>query len=633
MKLSLSKTLIEWVGYFARSAFSLRSLVLVVTYTILLTGSLLLAYHLRFDFQVPVEHWKDYREIVIWLVPFKLSLLLAFGQFSTLLTYFRIPDLMRILGAMTAAMIFLILMWGVFEGEGVPPRGVVLTDYVLSLSFLCSTRLALRLVRERYLTRGTNSGEIQLVAIVGTGDEAEALASDLLAKPGMGMRPVAFIDLAKDHYGKEIHGIPVFGGVEILPALKRRYTLDKLLLALPPSYRRQLRSIIEKANELNLPVEIIPSRHELATGKVKATQLRPVQFEDLLGRNPVRLDSERIQNLISGKVVCVTGAGGSIGSELCRQIAAQVPRQLILVDQSETGLFEIEQELKRRGRGKFIVPCVADITSSKRMEAILRRYEPELLFHAAAYKHVPMMEHQPDEAIRNNTIATAQLAELASELGIQRFVFISTDKAINPTSVMGATKRMAELYLQALQRKPGNACDFVAVRFGNVLGSSGSVIPTFKRQIAEGGPVTVTHPDVTRYFMTIPEAVGLVLESATLGNGADILVLDMGEPIKIVDVARELIRLSGLEPDLDIEVRFTGLRPGEKLYEELQHEGESFSETEHPSVVRFHSQPLNYSEAKAFIKSFEKLIEENPNAADYKRAIGKLVPEYRAYLD
>jgi FlaA1/EpsC-like NDP-sugar epimerase len=359
--------------------------------------------------------------------------------------------------------------------------------------------------------------------------------------------------------------------------------------------------------------------------------LRGVEIEDLLGREPISLDKKNIAHYLKGRVVFVTGAGGSIGSELCRQIAHFKPARLLLLDQSEVQLFQIEQELIECGDGPILQPLVGDIVDEQRLHQIFRCFQPQVIFHAAAHKHVPMLEHQPAEAIKNNTLGTAQLARLAQQYGTERFVMISTDKAINPTSVMGATKRLAEIYVQALQSTGPHRTRFMAVRFGNVLGSSGSVVPTFKRQIAAGGPVKVTHPKMTRYFMTIPEAVSLVLQSGALGSGGEIFVLDMGKPIKILDLAKQLIELSGLKPGEDIQIEFAGLRPGEKLFEELQHEAENLAPTDHPKILRFISESPSLRWISAELAGLEKGLHAlQPDQV--KLLIKAIVPEYQPFL-
>ncbi len=609
----------------------LRGGMLLCVYSGLFTLSLYLAYNLRFDFYIPQVHIEFFKNMVIWIVPFKLAFLFAFGQFSVLLTYFRLPDLFRIIGSMTMASLFLVVLWFGFEGDGLPPRAVILTDLILSIALLALLRLAMRLIRERLFSEKLTLGKQKLALIIGTGETAESLVSDLLAKPSLGIRPVAFLDVDKFRIGKDIHGIPILGTIDDMLTIVHRHNVDKIILALPRSERTRVREVIQKARDAKLIVEMIPSLEEIATGRVQAVQLRPVELEDLLGRASAVLDSEGIRRLVADRVVCVTGAGGSIGRELSRQLLMYQPRLLMLVDHSEMALFQVEQELIQRGERERIVALVADVGDSNRMRHLFAIHQPMIVFHSAAYKHVPMMEYQPDMAIRNNTLATARLAEISSDCGVERFVFISTDKAINPTSVMGASKRLAELYLQAMHGKIGNKCQFMAVRFGNVLGSSGSVIPTFKQQIAAGGPVTVTHPDVMRYFMTIPEAVGLVLQSSLIGKSAEILVLNMGEPMKIVDIARQLIRLSGYTPDTEIPITFVGLRPGEKLFEELQHEGESFEKTEHPLITRFKCTPLSYFEGCRMLESLEITLTTTTHGDEIKTAICKHVPEYQPY--
>jgi FlaA1/EpsC-like NDP-sugar epimerase len=371
---------------------------------------------------------------------------------------------------------------------------------------------------------------------------------------------------------------------------------------------------------------------QLALGQVRVSQLRNVEVQDLLGRERVELETDEIRLALQDRVVLVTGAGGSIGSELCRQIATCQPGQLLLVDRSEPHLFQIEQELIGLGHGPRIVPLVGDILDLARMRQILSGFSPQVIFHAAAHKHVPMMEHQPDEAIQNNTLGTAQLADLAQEFGVDRFVLISSDKAINPTSVMGATKRLAEMYLQALQPTRPTGTKFMAVRFGNVLGSSGSVIPLFQRQIAEGGPVKVTHPEMTRYFMTIPEASMLVLQSAIQGSGGEIFVLDMGTPVKIVDLARHMIELSGLKPEEDIQIEFTGVRPGEKLFEEISHKAENVEPTRHAKILLFKAKPADIGEIRQTLHRLRARIFQ-VGANELKRLLKEAVPEYQPHWE
>lgn len=618
-----------------------RHLVVFVCYTLLLAFSLWLSYELRFDFNfetgdgagwaVPRAHQ------LLWVVPLELFLLYVFGQFRGFLSYFRLPDLMRIVWAFGLSSVLLVALWFIFNhfqrNQAVPPRAVIIVNFLVATILLSAFRVVLRYYREgRPSGASKNSAStLRRVAIVGAGEVGSAVAVDLLSKRGLGLKPVAFFDDNESKHGHDIHGIPVVGPPDQMDVAREAYDFDQIIIALPATAHRRMLEVVGKAKALGLETEVMPAMWELASGRVQASQVRPVELEDLLGREPVALDSLLIQEMLSDRVVMVTGAGGSIGAELCRQIANRAPKQLILVDHSEVQLFQIEQELNSLGHGALILPLVATILDEPRMAWVMRTYRPALIFHAAAHKHVPMMEHQPMEALRNNTVGTCRLAQLASEHEVSKFIFISTDKAVNPTSVMGCSKRLAEIAVQSQQHAPGNVTQFCAVRFGNVLGSSGSVIPTFKRQIADGGPVTVTHPEVTRYFMTIPESVGLVLQAATQATGGEIFVLDMGQPIKIVDVARQLIELSGFRPNVDIEIKFTGLRPGEKLFEEIQHGGEQFLDTAHPRIFRFICQPATPSQVQEWMDLLAgQLVPGRGN--EIKKFLTQLVPEYNPYI-
>jgi FlaA1/EpsC-like NDP-sugar epimerase len=512
------------------------------------------------------------------------------------------------------------------------PRSVVLLDFMLATGAIVSGRLFLRMLRERYLDKNNRPAHgARRVGIIGAGDVGATLARELQTKRGLGLSPVAFFDDDPAKWRSHIHGIPVVGRPEVLRDGRENLRLDEVVIAMPKAGPKRIREVIELLQESHLKFETVPSMEQLATGKVKVSRLRAVEIADLLGRPPVKLSTENIRQLLQDRVVMVTGAGGSIGSELCRQIASFDPQRLLLVEQSEVQIFQIEQELLDMGYGSIIVPLVADILDTARMRQIFSRFSPHEVFHAAAHKHVPMMERQPSEAIKNNVLGTAQMAELAFEYRVQRFVMISTDKAINPTSVMGATKRLAEIFLQSLYADHPGSTKVMAVRFGNVLGSSGSVIPVFNRQIAAGGPVKVTHPDVTRYFMTIPEAVGLVLQSAVLGAGGEIFVLDMGQPVRIQDLARQLILLHGLKPEEDIPIEFVGLRPGEKLFEELSYKGESYTPTEHPKIMRFSCQAASIEAVRSGLVDLTRSL-HHAESNQIKLLLKKHVPEYQPHL-
>lgn len=609
-----------------------RTLILTFVYATILTAGFYLSYEIRFDFAVPGMHQEDRLRLLPLAVGLKLVALILVRQFGSMMTYFSIPDLLRVIWAMSLASFFIFLPRVLGLVEYSAPRGVLLLDYFLSIGGLCAVRLSTRLYRERLtMARKGEQGPHQRIAIVGAGDAGATLAREFVNQPGRGFKPVIFFDDDVNKHGKRIHGVPVFGLPEAIMQMVPPPDIAKVVIAMPSASAKRVRDIVVMMNRLGYKVETLPGLDELASGRVIASRLRPVEVQDLLGREPVNLDNEAIRKLIEGKVVMVTGAGGSIGSELCRQIAQANPQRLLMVEQSEASLFLIEQELNETGMGAIALPLVGDILDRDRMEFMFSRYRPAVVFHAAAHKHVYLMERQPAEAFRNNVLGTRMVAQMAAKHGAAEFVFISTDKAINPTSVMGATKRLAELQLQAIQAaSPGTK--FVAVRFGNVLGSSGSVIPIFKRQIAMGGPVNVTHPEVTRYFMTIPEAVGLVLQSSVLGEGGEIFVLDMGRPVKIVDLARQMIELSGYRPGEDIEIRFTGLKPGEKLFEELQHSNEEHAATTHPKIMRFVSRGSESETNGADVRDLEERL-YRLEGHEIKAQLKYLVREYTPHLD
>jgi FlaA1/EpsC-like NDP-sugar epimerase len=613
-------------------------------YSGLLAVAFWLAFELRFEFQVPGDtdikgepNWQSVRlQVLPWLVVGKLLVLLVMGEFRGIMHFFRLPDLTRIFGAMAIPAIGLTIYWYIKNGVDCTPRSVILADLQFSIVFLAGFRLFCRVYVERLQRESqANASEATRVGILGCGEAGAAVAADLLAKRALGMKPVVFLDETHSKLGKQIHGIPMHGLPHNFQILRNRYDLDKIIIAPDSSDHFTSKDISEwvrLANEARLDAEIVPSLNDLASGRVRASRVRKVEMEDLLGRAPVNLDSAKIRGLLQGNVVMVTGAGGSIGSELSRQVLRHTPERVLLVDQVEGNLFHLERELINEGYGGIIRPIVVDILDEEEMRRIFHKFTPRVIFHAAAHKHVPMMERQPSEAIKNNFLGTMKLAQLSAEYSVDRFILISTDKAINPTSVMGATKRLAEMAIMAKQASENHDTHFMAVRFGNVLGSSGSVIPIFREQITKGGPLTVTHPETTRYFMTIPEAAGLVLQCATFGKGGEIFVLDMGEPVKILDIARQMAELSGLKPDHDIEIRFTGLRPGEKLHEEIQHFSENLDKTEHPRIQLYTSKPRPLAEVEEWMENVKTQLHSLDNVS-LKQEIQKLVPEYTPFMD
>jgi len=551
-----------------------------------LIASLWLAYQIRFDFEVPAATLQTLPVVFSWVIALQVFWLWRSHQFD-LLGFFAIAESPRLLWALLVPGLLSFAVSTQFGAKYAPPRSVVLADFGFAVIGLTAIRL---MARGGERCGGRHGGQpfkrARRAGIIGAGLVGTALAREFERRRDLGLQAVAFFDDDRTKWGKRIQDILIVGAPEALLNGSAELELEEVIIAMPSAPPRRLAEIARILRQLQLKFSTVPSIYELTTGQAQVGQLRPVELKELLGREQIQLGSEEIQRVLRDRVVMVTGAGGSIGSELCRQIAAYAPSQLLLLEQSEVQLFQIEQELKRGVCLARIVPLIADLLDLPRLESVFEQFKPEVVFHAAAHKHVPMMELQPGEAIKNNAFGTLQLAEVCQEHNVERFVLISSDKAINPTNVMGATKRLAEICIQALYAGRPDATRFMAVRFGNVLCSSGSVVPIFNRQIAAGGPVTVTHPDVTRYFMTIPEAVGLVLQSAAQGSGGEIFLLDMGKPVRILDLARQLIELSGRVPDRDIRIEFTGLRPGEKLFEELSYAGENVTATSHPKIKR-----------------------------------------------
>jgi FlaA1/EpsC-like NDP-sugar epimerase len=460
--------------------------------------------------------------------------------------------------------------------------------------------------------------------LIGAGSVGAEAIKQIADDPQLGIQAIGFLDDDPKKCGMVIHGTRVLGAVADVATIARLHGARQALITIANPTGEHLRRIVHLCNRCDIPTKVIPGIHCILEGKVNLSLLRDVAIEDLLQRQPVALDLDSIAAFVNARRILITGAGGSIGSELCRIVCRFGPASLVLVEHTENNLFHIHRELSNAPGGVDVVPCLADICDQARMEHIFGAYRPEMVLHAAAYKHVPMIEWNPGEAIKNNVVGTKAIADLAHQFDVSEFVMISTDKAVNPTSIMGASKRIAEIYIQALsQRSPTR---FVAVRFGNVLGSAGSVIPTFKEQIARGGPITVTHPDMKRYFMTIPEACQLVLQAATMGAGGEIFILDMGEPVKIVDLARNLIGLSGLSRD-DIEIRFTGMRPGERLYEELALEDESVQKTRHPKIYIGRLQPVDWEDINREVEDLQVLA-DCPDTSLMLRKLKEIVPEY-----
>ena len=581
----------------------------------------MLAYWLRFNFDIPDYYLNGMLNNLAWVVPLHAGVFVALAVHRGMWRYVSVKDLLRIV--MAVALVAALVGAGVFMLQlGDVPRSVLILQPLLLVMAMGGTRFAYRAWREHQIY-GQIRMEGEPVLILGAGDAAVLLLREL--KRSREWCVVGMLDDEGGKKGRAIDGVPVLGGLGDVAAHAARLQVRNVIIAMPAAAASVRRRAAEAAAAAGIIVLTVPAIDDLLSGRVSISNLRKVELEDLLGREVVRLDSDGLHRLLGGRTVLVTGAGGSIGSELARQIARFEPKLLALLEQSEFALYDIEQEFARLLPGTPIACVVGDVKDTARIEGLFARFRPEVVFHAAAYKHVPLMENENAwEAVRNNVLGTLRVAEAAQRHGTAEFVFISTDKAVNPTNVMGASKRIAEMVCQGLQRPGGTR--FVMVRFGNVLGSNGSVIPNFREQIARGGPVTVTHPEIVRYFMSIPEAAQLVLQAGLMGQGGEVFVLDMGEPVKIVDLARDMIRLSGYTEE-EIKIVFTGLRPGEKLFEELLADGEHTLPTPHPKLR------IARAQAALAAGSLEELrlwLESAPQEElAVKRQLGVLVPEYR----
>lgn len=612
------------VGLYGDSLLRHRSLLVVGIQLGLIAAANLTAFALRFDGDIPPFYGRLLLQgLPIILAVYWLSLFL-FGIQHGLWRYVGLHDLGRILWASVAGSV---VSFGILHGLlrwVAYPRSVIILTGLLSGLYLAGIRLAVRWFREWMQVW---SPMARRVLIVGAGNASELLVRDMLTDAGYHYRPVGLIDDDPIKRRMKIHGVPVVGKIEEIPDLVRRLLVHEIIVAIPTASNTLKQKILAASEGFKVPIKILPNVKQLLADPAALRQIRPMSLEDLLQREPVQTDRQELHVLLEGKRVLVTGAGGSIGSELCRQIALYKPAMLVLFERYENGLHALDLELRSKFPLVKIVPAVGDVTVPERVNEVLAQTKPELIFHAAAHKHVPLMEVNPKEAVRNNVLGTKTVAEAALAAGVERFVLISTDKAVNPTSVMGATKRVAEEFIQSLNRN--GQTKFTVVRFGNVLGSNGSVVPLFAEQIRTGGPVTVTHPDIKRFFMTIPEAVQLVLQASVLGHGEDVFVLDMGEQIKVADLAKNMIVLSGLVPDQDIRIVYTGLRPGEKLFEELFEETEQVEPTAHPKIQRAVKHGTrSFAGIEQSIMGLEMVVSHGDDEALIRR-LQEAVPSYQ----
>jgi FlaA1/EpsC-like NDP-sugar epimerase len=616
--------------------FNPRTAAIILHDVLAATFAWLVAYWLRFNLTLPPEFQAAALSTLAWVMPLQAVVFWRFGLYRGIWRFASLPDLKRIVMAVGLAALLIPLVLVLFRVSAVVPRSVLILDPLLLVIAMGGSRLAYRAWKEHRLASVLRP-DSKPVLVAGAGSAADFLLRELARNPA-GFHVVGLLDDSRDKRGRLVQGIPVLGALDEVAAWAKKMEVDDVVLALPSAAHAVRKRITQACAEAGLNVLTVPSLEDLVAGRVSVSSLRRIELDDLLGRDPVQLDDSGLHQLLTGQVVMVTGAGGSIGSELCRQIARFEPARLVLFEQSELALYAMEQELPQRFPGLQIAPVIGDVKNAVWVSRVMAEHRPAVVFHAAAYKHVPLMENANAwEAVRNNVLGTQVVAAAAQAHGVGKFVMISTDKAVNPTNVMGATKRLAEMTCQAMQRFPlspdrspsggeGENTRFVSVRFGNVLGSSGSVIPKFQKQIEAGGPVTVTHPDITRYFMSIPEAAQLVLQAGLMGEGGEIFVLDMGEPVKIAELARLMIRLSGADEDR-IRIEYTGLRPGEKLYEELLADDESTLPTPHPKLRVAKARAADagwYAECLAWLAH-----SDTQDESAVKRQLKAWVPEYQ----
>lgn len=586
--------------------------------------TLWLSLTVRFEGNIPLTYQNKWLYFAVLFTSARIVCFYLFGLYNRLWGYSSLPEMIQIIKAISSSSLLVFFLDRILLTSSIP-KSIHLLSLVFDFLLIGGSRFAIRLRQEILSTFENRKQQGRRILIIGAGQAGALIIREMQKKPTPYL-PVAIVDDDYHKLKQLLHGVPVVGSIRQLPQVVKDYQIDEILVAIPSASKKRLREIVATAKESGLPVRIVPGLLATSSKEITLDQVREVRIEDLLGREPVKLNVEEIAGYLKGERVLITGAGGSIGSELCRQVARFEPECLFLLGRGENSIYEIDQELKETFPALHKTPIIADVRDRGRLEQVFREYRPTVVFHAAAHKHVPLMENAPDEAVKNNVFGTRNVAELSDKYQVKRFVMISTDKAVNPTSVMGATKRVAEMLIQLLAQK--SKTKFCAVRFGNVLGSRGSVIPLFQHQIAKGGPVTVTDPEMVRYFMTIPEAVSLVIQAGAMGEYGEIFILDMGEPVKIIDLARDLIRLSGLEPGKDIEIQYCGIRPGEKLYEEILTAEEGTNSTRHERIYMSRPNDINPERFWEDLTYLEKWV----SVADRVKVVAKLtqmVPKYK----
>lgn len=585
------------------------------------------ALYIRFDFSfkaIPNTYKVMFEEIIPYNIVLTLLLFVLWKLYKSVWRYASATELINIIFATSCASVAQVLVCYILQ-MNMPRSYYVLYWFLLSV-FTCGIRFSYRILRiiNARRTSFTEKTKGKNVMIIGAGAAANAILKEIENSQYINLQVKCIIDDHEGCHGKLLRGVPIVGGRKVIPDAVMQYGIDEIIYAIPSSNIQTKKEILDICKETGCKLLTLPGMYQLINGDISVSKLKNVEIEDLLGREPIQINTDEVFNYVSNKVVMVTGGGGSIGSELCRQIAGHNPKQLIIIDIYENNAYDIQQELIRKYPRLNLVVLIASVRNTKRINSIFEKYRPNIVYHAAAHKHVPLMEVSPNEAIKNNVFGTYKTAMAADKYGVEKFVLISTDKAVNPTNIMGASKRICEMVIQMMNQK--SQTNFVAVRFGNVLGSNGSVIPLFKKQIAEGGPVTVTDPNIIRYFMTIPEAVSLVLQAGAYAKGGEIFVLDMGEPVKILDLATNLIKLSGYKPGEDIEIKFTGLRPGEKMYEELLMSEEGLKKTDNKMI--FIGKPIDF-DVETFQHQLVKLGEDaKAENVDIRPEVKEIVPTF-----
>ena len=605
-----------------------RILLLVVTDMVAVMASSALSLYVRYEFSfmsIEPQFWKAIQDAYLLNVFVTLIIFYIFRLYNSVWRYASDTEMVNVVIAVTICSIMQpVIFW--LLGTYVPRSFPFFYGFFMAI-FTGGVRFSyrfLRMVQNKRLNH-FNTPERQNYMIVGAGASGNAILQEVQSSKYLSMHVACFIDDNPGCQGKYLRGVPIVGGREKIAESVEKYDVDEIIIAIPSASRSELKPLLEICKETGRRIQILPGMYQIIKGDVNVSNLREVQIEDLLGRDPIEVNVDEIIGYVRDKVVLVTGGGGSIGSELCRQVARHSPRRLVILDIYENNAYEIQQELRRDYPELDLEVLIGSVRNTMRVDEIFREYRPDIVYHAAAHKHVPLMEDSPNEAIKNNVFGTLKVAAAADRYGTGRFVMISTDKAVNPTNIMGASKRICEMVIQNMNRK--SRTEYVAVRFGNVLGSNGSVVPLFKKQIEQGGPVTVTHPDIIRYFMTIPEAVSLVLQAGAYAKGGEIFVLDMVEPMKILDLAKNMIKLSGYRVNEDIRIEFTGLRPGEKMYEELLMQEEGLKETANRMI--YIGRPIEYDD-ELFERQLERLQEASVNESqDIRALVREIVPSYQ----